>query len=70
MDGLKAAVRVAKLKLPIKTDRQLNDILQHAADDLAEAYRIGAEEAQGEIVGRLRALATAKARREADHGPL
>lgn len=36
--------------------RKLNGQLEYAAGDLAEAYRIGVEEAQEEILSRLRAL--------------
>lgn len=50
------AIKAASKKLPIKGDRALNDILEFAADTQAEAYRIGAEEAQREIVARLHAL--------------
>lgn len=57
---LSAAIRAAKKKLPIMSDRRLNTNLEWAADSLAEAYRIGAEEAQNEIVGRLSGLASAK----------
>lgn len=47
------AVRAAARRLPIKSDKQLNDILEYAADDKAEAYRIGAQEAQHEIINRI-----------------
>jgi hypothetical protein len=53
-----AALRAARKALPIRGDRALNAALEFAAGDLAEAYRIGAEEAQGQIVARLRALPT------------
>ncbi len=54
---LEKAIREAQKRLPFKSVKQRNEILSYAADDLAEAYRIGAEEAQGEIVARLRELA-------------
>ena len=56
------AIQAASKKLPILGDKKLNEELEWAADDLAEAYRIGAEEAQGEIVARLRQLAAKETR--------
>lgn len=47
-------LRAASKKLPIVRDRMLNERLSWCADNMADAYRIGAEEAQGEIIGRLR----------------
>lgn len=55
------AIREAGKRLPFKSAKEQNALLEYAADDLAEAYRIGAEEAQGEIVARLRALAAKEA---------
>lgn len=54
---LKTAIHTASKKLPFLSRKQQNEMLDFAADDLADAYRIGAEEAQREIVGRLRGLA-------------
>jgi uncharacterized protein YaiL (DUF2058 family) len=54
---IEKAVREAGKKLPFTSRKSQNEILQYAADDLADAYRIGAEEAQREIVERLRELA-------------
>lgn len=51
-----AAIKAAAKRLPIVGDRVLNERLEWAAGDMAEAYRIGAEEAQGEIIARLRAV--------------
>lgn len=51
------AIREAGKKLPFTSRKSQNEILEYAADDLADAYRIGAEEAQREIVTRLRELA-------------
>ncbi len=53
---LSRAIKAAAKKIPILGDKQLNENLDFAADSMAEAYRIGAEEAQAEIVRRLRAL--------------
>lgn len=50
------AVRAASKRLPINPDRKLNERLDYFCGDFAEAYRIGAEEAQREIVARLNAL--------------
>lgn len=53
------AVRTAGKKLRIKPDRQLEAMLDGAGFSLADAYRCGAEEAQGEIVQRLSVLSDA-----------
>ena len=53
---LEQAIRAASKRLPFRSSKQQNDILEYAADDLADAYRIGAEEAQAEIVARLLVL--------------
>jgi hypothetical protein len=58
---LDRAVREAQKKLPFASRKQQNQILEFAAGDLADAYRIGAEEAQREIVTRLRELAAKEA---------
>jgi hypothetical protein len=58
---LDKAIREAGKKLSFASRKQQNQILEFAADDLADAYRIGAEEAQREIVARLRELATKEA---------
>ncbi len=50
------AIQVAKKRMPFKSAKQQNAMLEFAADDLAEAYRIGAEEAQQEILVRLAEL--------------
>ncbi len=50
------AVAAARKRLPIRRDKELEENLSYAAGSLAEAYRIGAEEAQSEIVARLAAL--------------
>lgn len=54
------AIRAAGKRLPFRTVKQQNELLEFAADDLADAYRIGAEEAQGVIIARLRELAEAE----------
>lgn len=64
------AVKAAKKRLPIKPTRALNQILDFAAGDKAEAYRLGAEEAQREIVTRLSALTSAPADGSAHAGSL
>lgn len=54
---LKEAIREAGKRLPFKSRKQQNEVLEFAADDLTDAYRIGAEEAQREIIIRLQILA-------------
>jgi hypothetical protein len=51
------AARVAGLKLLLKSERKLQATLEGHGFTLADAYRVGAEEAQGEIVRRLIAVA-------------
>jgi hypothetical protein len=53
---LNKAIRAAAKKLPLRSDKVIRQNLEFVTDDLAEAYRIGAEEAQREIVIRLREL--------------
>lgn len=53
------AVREAGKKLKIKPDRQLEAMLDGAGFSAADAYRCGAEEAQGEIVRRLSVMSDA-----------
>ena len=53
------AVREAGKRLKIKPERQLEAMLDGAGFSLADAYRCGAEEAQGEIVQRLSVLSDA-----------
>lgn len=53
---IRKAIRVASRKLPFASESQQNEMLEYAAGSLAEAYRIGAEEAQGEIIRRLTML--------------
>jgi hypothetical protein len=55
-----AAIRAATKRLPIRGDKALEANLEMAVGSLAEAYRIGAEEAQHEIAQRLMALPASK----------
>ena len=50
------AIKVANKKLRFLPDGKLEDNLAFCGDDLAAAYRCGAEEAQGEIINRLAEL--------------
>lgn len=54
---LEAAIREVSKKMKLKSVKQRNELLSFAADDMAEAYEIGAEEAQEEMRFRLRQLA-------------
>jgi hypothetical protein len=51
------AARVAGLKLRFRSERQLQATLEGHGFTLADAYKVGAEEAQGEIQRRLIAVA-------------
>jgi hypothetical protein len=53
---LRIALKLAKKKIRVLGDKQLNTNLDMFCGDFAEAYRCGVEEAQAEIVGRLAAL--------------
>ena len=50
------AIVVASKKLKFLPERKLEENLEFAAGCLSEAYRIGAEEAQTEILSRLHIL--------------
>lgn len=56
MVSLARVLRLAGAQLPFRSDRATSELLDHAADTLLEAYRIGAEEAQGAILERLQRL--------------
>jgi hypothetical protein len=53
---IKKAVSILSKRLKFRSDKQLRDNLEFAADDLAHAYKIGAEEAQGELISRIRQM--------------
>ncbi|HXR93736.1 MAG TPA: hypothetical protein VN750_26020 [Steroidobacteraceae bacterium] len=50
------ALRAAGSKLPLRSTKARNEMLAYAAMDMAEAYQIGAEEAQSEVIRRLEAI--------------
>jgi hypothetical protein len=52
---LKVALRLAGKKIPVLGDKKLNENLDWACGDLAEAYRAGVDETQAEICRRIRA---------------
>lgn len=54
---LKAAVKAARKKIRVLSDKKLNENLSFACGSLAEAYCVGVEEAQMEILDRLLVLA-------------
>ena len=47
------AIRAARAKLPLRGDKALQANLEMFCDSLAEAYRVGAEEAQHVIAVRI-----------------
>ena len=51
-----AALKAARKRIPIVGDKKLRENLDFAAASKAEAYRIGVEEAQIEIISRIAAL--------------
>jgi len=54
--AIQRAINKARKRLPFLPEKKQNAMLEWAAGSLAEAYRIGAEEAQREIVGPLLAM--------------
>jgi hypothetical protein len=50
------AIRAVERKIPFKSEKARNEMLSYAAGDMAEAYQIGAEEAQGEFLARLQTI--------------
>lgn len=52
---LKKAISLARKKIPTLRDKALNDNLSYFCGSFADAFRQGVEEAQQEIVHRLRA---------------
>lgn len=52
------AMRVASKKLKFRSEKAIEETCDFAGMSLADAYKCGAEEAQGEIVNRLAALRT------------
>lgn len=58
--ALRRALRTAAKKLPLKSEKARNHILEWAAGSMAEAYEIGAEEAQGVILTRIEQLIVAE----------
>lgn len=50
------AIRAVERKLPFRSEKVRNEMLSYAADSMADAYLIGAEEAQGEMLARLQAI--------------
>lgn len=49
---------VAAKKIRCLSDKKLEDNLSYFCGSLADAYRVGVEEAQGEILSRLKSLPT------------
>lgn len=50
------AIRAVERKIKFYSEKRRNEMLSYAAGDMAEAYQIGAEEAQGEMLSRLQAI--------------
>lgn len=67
--ALEKAIRLASKKLPLASVRHRNEHLSYAADDKAEAFAIGTEEAQTEIIHRLRKLQDSLRLRPKVEGP-
>lgn len=56
MKELGKAIKAAQKRIRTLGDKQLNQNLDYFCGSYAEAFRAGVEEAQGEIVSRLRSL--------------
>lgn len=50
------AIRAVERKLPFRSEKARNEMLSYTCGDLADAYLIGAEEAQGEFLARLQSI--------------
>lgn len=50
------AIRAVERKIHFYSEKRRNEMLSYAAGDMAEAYQIGAEEAQGEFLARLQTI--------------
>lgn len=50
------AIRAVERKIQFRSEKARNEMLSYAAGDMAEAYLIGAEETQGEMLSRLQAI--------------
>lgn len=50
------AIRAVERKIKFYSEKRRNAMLEYAAGDMAEAYQIGAEEAQGEMLARLQTI--------------
>lgn len=70
---LNAAVKAVRKKIRVLGDKRLNKNLSFACGDLAEAYNVGVQEAQSEILDRLLRLVEQdykeKAQSSASSGP-
>lgn len=53
VNTVRKAKRAAFKRLPFESEKKQNERLEFAVGTLAEAYRLGAEEAQTEILRRL-----------------
>lgn len=53
---LSKAVNAAKKKIKLNSDKQINKNLSYFCEDFAEAYRVGVEETQQEILNRIRSI--------------
>lgn len=53
VSAVRKAKRAAFKRLPFESEKKQNERLEFAVGTLAEAYRLGAEEAQTEILRRL-----------------
>lgn len=53
ISAVRKAKRAVAKRLSFKSEKQQNEMLEYAAGSMAEAYRIGAEEAQTEFLYRL-----------------
>ncbi len=53
MREIDKAIAAVKKRIPLTSRKQRNEALSYACDDLAEAYEIGVEECQREMLHRL-----------------
>jgi hypothetical protein len=53
---IQKCIKAAQKRIPFASEKRQNEMLEFAAGSMSEAYRIGAEEAQQEILNRLRKI--------------
>lgn len=56
LQQIRNCIKAAQKRIPFASEKRQNEALSFAVQSFAEAYRLGAEEAQHEILRRLSAI--------------